>query len=214
MINDKFIMKIQKHNENVKKYRNISNLISTTRLITFLMIISFTYMIIKINHGTIYIIADCILAILFISLIIYHDITEGKLNFSKEMININNKYLARMDGKWVDFNDIGEEFIDKKHEYSFDLDIVGEKSLFQLINVTNTWNGRAILAKTLLQAQYDGNEIKLRQQAIKELSTKLDFCQELQFLSGKHKGELQNPEKLIKYAESKETAVKSQKIRI
>ncbi|WP_313757322.1 MutS-related protein, partial [Tissierella sp.] len=213
MVEDKFIMRIQKQNENIKKYSRISNLISIARFIVFVGIIFLTYIIIKISYKSIYVSIDFILAMLFIALVVYHNVIKDRLNFSKEIININNKYLARIDGNWVDFNDIGEEFINKKHRYSFDLDIVDKKSLFQFINIANTWNGRKVLAETLLEAKYGKDEIYLRQEAIKELSKKLDFCQELEYLGGKHKKELQDPEKIIKYAENKEVLIKSQKIR-
>lgn len=213
MIKDKFMIRIQKQNGNIKKYSSISNSISIARFMVFIGIILLTYIIIKINHKSIYVIIDFILAIIFICLIIYHNIIKDKLNFSKEIININNRYLARVDGNWIDFNDIGEEFIDKEHKYSFDLDIVGKKSLFQFINIANTWNGRKTLARDLLETSYNKTEIYLRQEAIKELSGKLDFCQELEYLGGKHKKELLDPENLIKYAESKEIMIKSQRVR-
>ncbi|MCQ4924284.1 DNA mismatch repair protein [Tissierella carlieri] len=213
MIKNKFMIRIQKQNENIKKYSSISNSISIARFMVFIGIILLTYIIIKINYKSIYVIIDFILAILFICLIIYHNIIKDKLNFSKEIININNRYLARIDGNWIDFNDIGEEFINKEHKYSFDLDIVGKKSLFQFVNIANTWNGRRTLARDLLETRYNKTEIYLRQEAIKELSSKLDFCQELEYLGSKHKKELLDPENLIKYAESKEIMIKSQRVR-
>lgn len=213
MIKDKFIMRIQKHNEIIEQYNKKSSLISTARIITFIVIICAIYAVFKVSFTKSYLISVCVLCILFICLIIYHNAIKDKLNFSKGIIDINNRYLARIHGSWIDFNDAGEEFVDRKHRYSFDLDIVGQGSLFQLINITNTWHGRARLTNTLLQAQYDEGEIALRQQAIKELSEKLDFCQNLEYISGKHKEKLQNPEKLIKYAESEETLIKSKKIK-
>ncbi len=213
MIKDKFMTRIQKHNESIEKYNKTSNLLSTARVITFSAIIYFIYAVIKTNYDKIYLLTGCILSILFICLIVYHNTIKDKLKFFKGIVDINNKYLARIDGSWIDFNDTGEEFINREHRYSFDLDIVGEGSLFQLINTTNTWNGRARLANTLLQTQYNEEEIALRQQAIKELSEKLDFCQSIEYISGKYKEELQNPKKLIEYAESEETLIKSKRIK-
>ena len=213
MIKDKFTMRIKKHNENIERYTNTSSLISTARFIIFIAIIAITYLIIKIDYKTAYLAIDFILAILFICFIIYHNEIKDKLNFSKEIVRINNRYLDRIDGNWINFNDIGEEFINKEHKYSFDLDIVGKKSLFQFINIANTWNGRRKLAKTLLEAQYNKDEIYLRQEAIKELGSKLDFCQELEYLGRKHKEELQNPKNLIEYTKNNEELMKSQKIK-
>jgi DNA mismatch repair ATPase MutS len=145
--------------------------------------------------------------------VIYHSIIKDKLKLSKEIIRVNQDYLSRIDGNWIEFQDIGKEFIDKKHRYSFDLDIVGEKSLFQLINITNTWTGRTKLVNALLNPKYSKAEIELRQEAVQELSTKLDFIQNMQVVSFKHKEELQNPDKLIEYAKAKEESVKSKDIK-
>ncbi len=213
MIEDKFNIRIQKQNENIEKYNKMSNLLSTARIINFLIIIFFIYTIYKASFSRIYLLAGAVLCIIFICLIIYHNKIKEKLRFSKGIVDINNRYLARIDGSWVDFKDIGEEFIDKKHRYSYDLDIVGRSSLFQLINITNTWNGRMNLANTLLKAKYDKDEILERQQAVKELNDKLDFCQNVEYISGKYSEKLQDPEKLIEYAESEETLFKSQKLR-
>ncbi|MBU5426318.1 DNA mismatch repair protein [Tissierella pigra] len=213
MIKDKFIMKIQKENENIEKYSKKSNLISMARFIVFIGIIATTYVMIKIDYKAIYAVIDFILTVIFIGLIIYHNVIKDRLNFSQEIININNEYLDRINGNWIDFNDIGEEFINKEHKYSFDLDIVGKKSLFQFINIANTWNGRRKLAKTLLESKYNKDEIYLRQEAIKELGSKLDFCQELEYLGRKHKEELQNPESLMEYTKNNEEVMKSQKIK-
>lgn len=213
MIKDKFIMKIQKENENIEKYSKKSNLISMARFIVFIGIIAITYVMIKIDYKAIYAVIDFILTVIFIGLIIYHNVIKDRLNFSQEIININNEYLDRINGNWIDFNDIGEEFINKEHKYSFDLDIVGKKSLFQFINIANTWNGRRKLAKTLLESKYNKDEIYLRQEAIKELGSKLDFCQELEYLGRKHKEELQNPESLMEYTKNNEEVMKSQKIK-
>lgn len=47
-----------------------------------------------------------------------------------------------MDNTWKEFSDIGEEFIDRNHKFSSDLDIFGKNSLFQWINLTKTTFGR------------------------------------------------------------------------
>lgn len=161
------------------------------------------------DNNQLYIVTDLIVFILFIILVIYHSSIKEKIKISKEMIKINQDYLSRIDGSWVNFKDVGEEFIDKNHRYSSDLDIVGEKSLFQLINITNTWIGRTKLIKSLLNPSHDKEDIELRQEAVRELSGKLDFCQNMQLVSFKHKKELQNPDKLINSVKGEESSIKS-----
>lgn len=213
MVKDKFLMRIDKHNQCIEKYSGISNLLSTARVINFIAIAFLIYFIIKTNYNSTYILIGCILFIAFVLLIIYHNKIKDKLSYSKGIVDINNKYLARINGKWINFDDTGEEYVNKDHRYSFDLDIVGKESLFQLINVTNTWGGRTELADTLLQAKYSEEDILFRQEAIKELGDKLDLCQNIQYIAGKHREKLQNPEKLMEYAKSKETLFSSRKLR-
>lgn len=176
MINDKYTTRIKKQNKNLRKYRRTSNILGIIRLMVILTSVYFTYTFIKTNYKIVYLILCSIFYAVFICLIIHHKRIKNKINFSKEIININNMYLDRINGNWINFTDTGKEFINKRHRYSYDLDIVGEKSLFQLINLTNTYYGRKILAEDLLNPQYDKNEIKSRQKAIEELSNKLDFC--------------------------------------
>ena len=80
-----------------------------------------------------------------------------------------------------DFSDFdaGEEYIDPGHLYTFDLDIFGERSLFQYINRTSTPVGKQHLANwfnTHLEAK---EAIKQRQEAIRELSTELEYRQQI-----------------------------------
>lgn len=50
--------------------------------------------------------------------------------------------------------DTGSEFLHTSHPYNEDLDIFGNRSLFQLINRTATTNGRSVLAHKLNNFQY------------------------------------------------------------
>lgn len=196
----KFEKKINIEEEKIKKLNVTFNFFGTLRLISFIIIAYFAYRYVKEPINTfLYLIVLSVS--LFIAFIITHSKIKDKLKFSKEMININKRYLGRIDGSWVDFKDIGREFIDKTHRYSSDLDIVGERSLFQLINLTNTFYGREIFANDLLEPKYDEIEIKERQVAIKELKGKLDFCQELE-LKGKDEN-IKNPQRLVNYFNKK-----------
>ncbi|GEO20041.1 MutS-related protein [Cyclobacterium qasimii] len=79
----------------------------------------------------------------------------------------------------LDEFDTGQRFINQNHPYTSDLDVFGEHSIFQLINRTTTESGRILLAEWLSEPA-PNNEIKDRQKAIKELSQKLDWRQDLQ----------------------------------
>ena len=75
----------------------------------------------------------------------------------------------------------GSEFLDPEHFYSYDLDLFGEGSLYQFLNRTTTIGGKKKLAEWLKSPNKDINEIKRRQQAVKELSQVPEW--RLQFLA-------------------------------
>ena len=71
--------------------------------------------------------------------------------------------------------DGGKEWIDASHPFSLDLDIFGERSLFQFLNRTCTPFGKETLSRWLRQPLDKKEAIETRQQAIKELSRYNDF---------------------------------------
>lgn len=62
------------------------------------------------------------------------------------------------------------------HHYAFDLDIIGNRSLFERINRCQTNFGKNKLKFFLLNHLLDRNAIIDRQNAVKELSGKLEWC--------------------------------------
>ena len=120
-----------------------------------------------------------------IPLWIYHIKIKEKMTYSRGLILLYNKQLDRINGRWTEFEDLGFEFIDTEHHYSCDLDIVGKGSLFQFLNTTETWHGRQAFGKDLLLSKYSVFEIYRRQEAVKELSDKIDFSSKVLFYLSK-----------------------------
>lgn len=209
IIEEKFQARINKFQEEVARYNKVYDRIAYLRFFIVLGMLYFIYEIYKVGMKSTYALGLLLTIGIFILIIIYHGIIKGKVLYLKDMIDINQDYLKRISGKWVEFKDKGEEFIDRSHPYSFDLDIIGEKSLFQLINTTNTYLGRTSLINTLLNPNLDINRIKDRQEAVKELEGKLDFCQQLQYIGRRTKTRLQNPQKLFDYVENCNLFIKS-----
>lgn len=163
---EKFKKIINREEETIKKETLSFNILGTLRLISFLVIVYFSYLYVK-EPIDIYFYLLVLNIFIFIVLVIFHIKIKNKLSYSKKIIAINRRYLDRISGEWIDFKDIGEEFVDKNHRYSSDLDIVGERSLFQLINLTHTFYGRKLLAKDLLDPKYTREDIMSRQGAIR-----------------------------------------------
>ena len=202
LIEEKFQKIIKQEEERIKKETSSFNILSTLRIVSFLVIVYFSYKYVK-EPIDLYFYLLLLNIGIFIVLVAYHIKVKDRLNYSKNIIAINNKYLDRINGAWISFKDTGEEFIDKTHRYSSDLDIMGERSLFQLINLTHTFHGRKILANDLLNPKYSKEEIIQRQEAVSELKGKLDFCQELELKASDDT--IKDPQKMVKYfKESKE----------
>ncbi len=92
----------------------------------------------------------------------------------KLLIEANELELAVLNGNWSSFND-GNEYRNANHPFSFDLDIFGKKSFFQLINRTVSKKGSDLLASQLME----GSEfVDLTNEAILDLTSQPNWCQE------------------------------------
>ncbi len=143
---------------------------------------------------------------------IYHVKLGDTVSHAKSIIEINERYISRIDGKWVEFNDDGKEFADQEHPYCNDLDIMGNKSLFQFLNTARTWHGRQAFANSLLHANYSQAEIKQRQEAVKELAGRTVFTAELEYQFSRIGGD-PAAAKLVKELQDCEPFIKNKVIR-
>jgi len=113
----------------------------------------------------------------------YHSKTAFLKKHTSFLKGINESEILREKCNLEGF-DTGHEFINQIHPYTSDLDIFGQHSLFQLLNRTTTESGTILLSEWLSEPA-PSFEIHDRQNAIKELSQKLDWRQDFQ-ASGMH----------------------------
>ncbi|MEG0371763.1 MAG: MutS family DNA mismatch repair protein, partial [Clostridium sp.] len=186
------------------------NRISLIRLIVG--IIGIIYTILSFKNGINLIEGTVVTAIvgLFFMFVLIHIKIRSREKYLNSKREILEKYISRIDGTWVEFEDVGEEAVDNNHGYTGDLDIFGNGSLFQLINSSSTYIGRNTLINTL-NGFWNIKDIKPKQLAVKEISSKLDFCVEIQTLGKLYKHEGKDPKQLLEYAKSK-TNIYSSKI--
>ena len=111
---------------------------------------------------------------------IWHLRIESGRNTARRGMSFYELGLERLDGTWPGKGSPGTEFLDPHHPYAADLDLFGAGSLFELVNAAHTQNGRATLAAWLLESA-SAPEIVARQEAIKELSPKMDLRERLGF---------------------------------
>jgi hypothetical protein len=92
-----------------------------------------------------------------------------------------DRAIQRVKGNWVGRGAPGDEFGDPGHLYSRDLNIFGEGSLFELLCTTRTAIGRRGLAHYLLEAP-SVEEVRLRQEAVRELRDQVDLRERVALL--------------------------------
>lgn len=115
---------------------------------------------------------------------VLHNRVHRALRQAKAVMDAARRYLDRMEGSWIAFADKGADCADAAHPYGMDLDMVGDASLFQLLNVTGSWHGRQRLAADLLRPQYTGEQVLRRQEAVAELSGMAEFACRFQSETG------------------------------
>jgi hypothetical protein len=101
--------------------------------------------------------------------------------------------LERLRRNWKALERTGEEFARPGHLYQFDLQILGERSLFSLLCTTRTQAGDARLAEYLLDP-VDLDEVRARQAAVRELREIVDFRERIALL-GKYSFQGCDPDK-------------------
>ena len=169
--------RLEKLNAQLKKLQQRKSSFAWLRLGAIFAIIAIFYLLF--SYGFIYvIIASIVLLIVFVRLI-YADLNnQSKIDHTKILIQINEDELKSLAGNYYDFRD-GSEHIPKDHPYSNDLDIFGRASLFQFINRTTSEVGSKQLAD-FLKSPSEPELILPKQTAIKELSLKALWLQNLQ----------------------------------
>lgn len=120
--------------------------------------------------------------ICFFILVKVHGKMLWKVRVKKELIAINQREIDFLSGKDIPFEH-GVEYTDASHPYSFDLDIFGKNSLFHFLNRTQSYIGKKALAESLLKLLPD-SRIVSTQEAIKELTPKIEFRQDISVLAG------------------------------
>lgn len=104
----------------------------------------------------------------FIALMVYHTKLYARKVYAEALVKLCQDELKGLDYDFSAF-DGAPEIIDSEHSFSLDLDLFGNRSLFQSINRTVTSMGKETLIDWFLRPLTDKQAILLRQEAIKEL---------------------------------------------
>lgn len=55
-----------------------------------------------------------------------YQVIKNKKLYINALYDVNDTSIKRLTGEWKSFEDDGEDFIDKNHNYSYDLDVFGK----------------------------------------------------------------------------------------
>ena len=177
---------IQETEQQLQKARKRIRYISLLRLILFVEAVASA--IIFWSDGWLKLIVFTVIPIIaFIWLVQSHNRWFYWKDYLKKKIEINEQELRAMQYDFSDFDD-GKEFVNPSHLYTLDLDVFGEHSLFQYINRTATPIGKQHLASWFNAHLENKEAIEHRQEAIHELSTDLEYRQQIRLLGLLYKG--------------------------
>ena len=114
---------------------------------------------------------------LFFYLVARFEMARGRRRWAERGAAFYSSALARLDGKPSGAG-TGARFGDESHPYSADLDLFGAGSVFERLNLCRTQIGEETLAAWLL-APASPDEVKSRQQAVADLTPRLDLRESL-----------------------------------
>jgi len=152
------------------------NTISLLRLLSIALFLVFGFYYIKENNY-LFLSLSILFLTAFILLMRLHTRLLFQIKIKEALIAINTDENYYVESNKIPFEN-GEEFIDFHHPYAYDLDIFGHHSLFQNFNRTGTFIGKKTLANQCLTL-LSNEEIIRNQEAVKELSEKLNWRQDL-----------------------------------
>lgn len=146
-----------------------------TKLVVFVLTPFAVYQLWGGNSVVIFAVA-CVGIAVFLLLSKWQDRFLYKEDICKALIKINNDEIASLGGDFSAFAD-GKQYTDSSHPFTFDIDVFGAGSLFQMLNRTATQLGSNTLAEWLKNPLADKGEIEARQKAVDELSQNVEWRQ-------------------------------------
>ena len=114
----------------------------------------------------------------FVAVAWLHDGVIRRRTAMRRAVGFYEAGLARLEERWAGSGLSGGEFLDPEHPYADDLDLFGRGSVFELLCTARTRAGERTLARWLL-VPAEADEVRRRQEAVRELRGALDLREEL-----------------------------------
>jgi DNA mismatch repair ATPase MutS len=199
------------YTKELTKTKTQYNTISLLRLVSILLFLILGYYYIQEREMLLLVLSFSFL-IAFFFLMRWHSKLLFQIKRLEALISINTNEIEYLENNKMPFEN-GEEFMDFHHPYAYDLDIFGNHSLFQNYNRTATYIGKKTLANQWVRL-LSNEEILDNQEAIKELSAKLDWRQEFLALAKISQDTKPAYESLLKWSKSNSTPLSKASIGI
>ena len=149
------------------------------RLITFSGFIALLVLFIQPGYNYLWLLLSSASFLLFL-VTIKEDITlVSREKFLSNKKTINQSELGFLEFKFQEHG-TGEEFASLNPHLAADFDLFGKGSLFQYLNRCSTKIGTGKFAANLCKSEFNQERIISKQQAIAELSGKIEFLQDFQ----------------------------------
>jgi len=177
-------MKYNKYKDLKEIYEKKVNIISSTRLIIFIIML-LSFILKHYYYETLFTIIFIITLVTFIILILIHDKYYKIYDYYNKYLEVIDNYINRTNGEWKKFKDTGEEYLTKENTYLSDLDILGKNSLYQLLNIATTKGGKRKLVSRL--SNNNIKNLETEQVAIQDLTNNINFCIDYQVNLSKYK---------------------------
>jgi DNA mismatch repair ATPase MutS len=158
----------------IQKSKSTANLISYLRLILAIIEAYILFIIIRDGSSNLLVIGALVVAAAFFFFVNLHQKTIENIQYHESKLKVCEKEILAADGIYDQFGN-GKEYEDKIHYFSYDLDIFGNHSIFQLLNRSFTKSGSDALAYQLKFPFLERETIESRQVAIEELSNKIEW---------------------------------------
>jgi hypothetical protein len=114
----------------------------------------------------------------FVVLAVVHGRLIRRVTACSRAIRFYEQGVARLEDRWAGAGITGERFLEPSHPCARDLDLFGRASVFELLCTARTRAGEETLARWLLEPA-SPDEVRGRQEAARELSSRLDFREAL-----------------------------------
>lgn len=176
---ENYLEQIAAANEQIGINEKSANKYSLQRLIVFGVLVFSIYLSVELDNNIwIFVFFLAVCALWFAWLVSEQNKYDALKHYYTDLKKVLENEVAGIE-KQGNLYYNGEVYSNEKHFYSSDLDILGNGSLFQLVNRSATGPGNNKLASWLL-APADKETILHRQAAVKELADKKDWKEDFQ----------------------------------